>query len=96
MSSNEEITQRIIEALKAKMGIPKCPLCGNNSWKVEGGYIVLPLSPNPTQVIIGGTVYPIIPIFCGHCGNTQLINLLTLGFNSEDFKSMEFTENVRQ
>jgi hypothetical protein len=96
MLNNSEITQRIIDALKVKIGTPRCPLCGNNTWKVEASYIILPLSLNPSQLTASGSEYPMIPLYCGHCGNTHLINMLTLGFTSEDIKSMEYTEDGRK
>jgi hypothetical protein len=96
MLNNSEITRRVIEALKTKISNPKCPLCGYNTWKVDASYVILPLSPNPTQFTVGGKEYPMVPMYCGNCGNTHLINLLTLGFTSEDIKSMEYTENGRK
>jgi hypothetical protein len=96
MLKNSEITKRVIDALKVKISTPKCPLCGYNTWKVEASYIILPLSLDPTQSMVGGKEYPMIPMYCGHCGNTHLINLLTLGFTSEDIKSMVYTDDGRK
>lgn len=96
MSTNEEIQQRIIKALEDKIGVPKCPLCGKDAWSVGNSYIVISLSPHPSQVHMGGPVYPTIPVTCQHCGNTHLLNLLILGFKQEELDSLRFTEDARQ
>jgi len=35
-------------------------------------------------------------MYCGNCGNTHLINILALGFTSEDIESMEYAEDGRK
>ena len=96
MPSNQEIQQRIINALSAKAPAPPCPICKNNVWTVGDGYVVLPVSPHPTQIQMGGKVYPLVAVTCSNCGNTQLINLITLGFKPEDFQNLKVSENVEQ
>jgi len=92
MASNEEIVQRIIQKLSDKTGpMRPCSLCGHAAWTVGNQYVVVSLSPQPTQSRLGGPVYPTIGVICSHCGNTHLLNLLILGFSSEELKSMGFT-----
>jgi hypothetical protein len=87
--TNEEIIQRIFKKLNEKAGNPHpCPVCGHVAWKVDCLYATLPLSPNPLEISLAGRIQPLIPLICAHCGNTQLINLLILGFSQEDLKLM--------
>jgi len=94
MSTNEEIAKRIIAALEEKVGRRQisCPICGNKSWTVNNRYAVLTLSEDANQVTSGGDIMPLIPVNCTKCGNTQLINILVLGFKEEDFESLKFSE----
>ena len=93
MSSNEEIQKRIIDALERILGnrAIKCSICGNQSWEVGVDYVVLAASPHPTQTFFGGKVYPSVPIICKKCGNTHLINLMKLGFTTQDFDDMRYS-----
>ena len=98
MATDKEIQERIIKALEAKMGkaAPKCPICGHNHWSVGNRYVVLSVSKNPKQVTIGGENYPLIPLVCSNCGNTHLLNLLTLGFTSADWDSLRFSGDAEK
>ena len=96
MPSNQEITQRIIDYLSAKSPGPACPICQKNVWTVGDGYVVLPISPHPTEMHMGGKVYPLVAITCSNCGNTQLINLIKLGFKLEEFQDLRFSEDAKQ
>jgi hypothetical protein len=93
--SNEEIVQRVIQKLTEKTGgMHPCPVCGHAAWTVGNQYVVISLSPQPTEIHMGGPVYPTIAIICSNCGNTHLINMLILGFSQEELKSMGFTVDV--
>jgi len=92
--SAEDIQKRIIQALQNKLGPPRpCVMCGHIEWQVADKYIVLSASPNPSQVSIGGQVFPFITLICNNCGNTQFLNLLKLGFTTQDFESLRFTQD---
>ena len=93
MPTNEEIQNRIIEAIKKKTGnrVIDCPICGHKSWQIGVGYMTLGSAKHPTEQQMGGNMYPNIPMICNNCGNTRLINLLVLGFTEADFNSIRFT-----
>jgi hypothetical protein len=93
-SNQEEIKKRIIEALSIRAPHAICPVCKNTHWNVGDGYIVLSVSSHPTEVHMGGKVHPLVAITCSNCGNTQLINLIRLGFKPEDFQELVVSENV--
>lgn len=81
MEKNTEVQNRIISAIKEKTGgLKPCSLCGNSNWNVEPSYVVLPVTRDPRQFTIGEGHYPLMAIGCSKCGNTHLLNLLTLGF----------------
>lgn len=93
---NQQVRDRIIQALEAKIlgggGEPQaCTICGNRTWGI-GSFAPMTSALMPTQVRLGGQVYPFITIFCSNCGNTQLVNLLILGFSDEDLKTLVFAD----
>lgn len=93
--SNQEIIQRIIQKLTEKTGgMHPCPICGHATWQVGNLYAVLALSKHPTEIQLSGPVHPMIPLICSHCGNTHQINLLVLGFSTEELKSMGLTADA--
>jgi len=100
MPSNEEISNRIIEALSKKAPNSICPICKSKKWNVADGYIVLPVSPHPRELHLSGRVIPLVAVTCSNCGNTQLINLIKLGFKPEDFQDLRVdlkaSENAEQ
>lgn len=98
MPTNEDIANRIIAALQEKVGNRQivCPICANQKWSINMRYAVLPASQAPNQITLGKDALPFIPLTCSNCGNTHLINILTLGFKKEDLASLKFSteENV--
>jgi hypothetical protein len=91
---SEEIANRIIAKIVEKTGSPDvsiCPICRRNSWAI-GAYVQLPITADPRQAPFGGSTFPTVAVFCNTCGNTQLINLLVLGFTAEDFPSLARTD----
>jgi hypothetical protein len=94
MPTNEEIQKRIIDTIKAKVGKTLiCPLCGHNVWSIGDRYAVLSASEHPTELSLGGKIYPTIPITCAKCGNIHLINLKILGFTPEDWDSLRLSKD---
>lgn len=87
------VARRIIEKLSSKGQTRQCPLCGANSWTV-GQYVTLqtspqvPSLPNPFGFRPTAQNYPTVAVFCSNCGNTQLVNLLILGFDEDDLKAL--------
>jgi hypothetical protein len=68
-------------------------MCGKTEWQIGAGYAVIGASQSPGDVNIAGKVYPLIPLVCMNCGNTQLINILRLGFKKEEFESLKFVKD---
>jgi hypothetical protein len=96
VTDKEEITQRIIKRLTEKTGRARpCAVCGHESWTVEQHFIQLSVTDNPLAVTLGGSGFPLQPIICQHCGNTQLINLLILGFSLEELKTLTYPNDQK-
>jgi hypothetical protein len=74
---------RTIEYLQRKwLGNP-CPMCRVSSWNVQGSVYQL-LQFNPSALVVGGPVVPVIPVVCNNCGNTVLVNAITAGLLPPD------------
>ena len=72
-------TQQIIQHLSAKWGNNKpCPMCGGGPWTVQDRTFQL-MEFNEVGMVVGGAVFPVVPIMCGNCGNTILINAMLSG-----------------
>ena len=94
MATEKEIQERIIKAINAKMDKkPTCPMCGYNIWTIASGYVVASASKHPTTVGTAKNVFPMVPMICSNCGNTQLFNLAILGFTPNDWDSLRFGED---
>lgn len=89
MASKKEIGDRILAVLRKKMehGVG-CPLCGKATWLLNADFISLPVTNSPRELQLGGEILPLVPITCTTCGNTQMLNLLVLGFS--DLDSLRF------
>lgn len=96
MPTNEELVKRIIAAIEEKTADREvaCPVCGSMSWEVASHFVALPGSQKATRWRPRLGVFPLIPLMCAKCGNTQFINLLGLGFKKEEVESLEFNEDV--
>lgn len=90
MATRDEVLQRIIDVYRSRVGGEGfvCPLCKQNSWNL-GFYVPLSVSDSPKQVQLGGRILPLAALSCNNCGNTHLINLLTLGFSLDDLTAMD-------
>jgi hypothetical protein len=67
--------EEIIDFLKLKWGDDaRCPYCGDSKWQV-GGHMEIPM--------LEGTVLPVVPVMCGNCANTTLVNILALRAQSD-------------
>jgi hypothetical protein len=71
---------RLIAYLREKWGKSRrCPMCDVSAWSVYDHAYQLDeynhglLAPGFAS---GGRVLPVVPIICGNCGNTVLINAL--------------------
>ena len=93
MATEKESADKIIAALNSRVGPPKpCVICGNNSWLVNARFARIPATRNANNAEIGTHGYPFTMIVCGHCGNTHLINLLVLGFTTEQINELAWED----
>lgn len=73
--------QRAIEWLgKHWTGPKQCPICGSSGWNVNGVSEIRNFSGG--NLVLGGPnagVTPVVPVMCGTCGYTFLINALVSG-----------------
>lgn len=54
-----------------------CPFHGPTNWTVGDMIMTLPFTGG--GVTLGGPTYPLIPVTCGQCGYTVLINAIVAG-----------------
>jgi len=74
----EEVRSEIWDALNKRRRLP-CPLCETNDWTLADGFLPLALQEDFYTHRVGGPALPCVALVCNHCGNTHLINLLTIG-----------------
>ena len=75
-----EIQGQISSAIAGKQVAGRCPLCGNQRWTLANGFVYVTLQPDFGGVYVGGTGgLPSVALVCTNCGNTHLLNLVTLG-----------------
>jgi hypothetical protein len=65
--------QKIQRWIEDKWRHADCPVCASNGWQVGGNLAEL-RNFNDGDMVVGGPVYPILPIFCSNCGYALLIN----------------------
>ncbi len=71
-------SQKVIEFLNEKWNDRTCPMCGEGNWNVQDHVFQLIVFSEGTM-IVGGPVVPLIPVSCGNCGNTVLVNAIIAG-----------------
>lgn len=75
-----DLRGQITSAIASKNVTGRCPLCGNLKWTLVDGFVYLTLQQDFAGVYIGGSGgLPSVAIVCTNCGNTHLLNLVTLG-----------------
>lgn len=86
MRLTRETKKRILAAIKQRVpDAGACPLCRSPHWTLAEGLVFLVLQEQPAgqepavPVSLGGSGLPCAAIICTNCGNTHLLNLLTLG-----------------
>jgi len=77
MLSPEQIS-RLTEHINTKWARKECRQCGSNSWAVEG-FVLLSISDQPGQLVLGGPSLPTVSLVCNICGNTVLVNAIVAG-----------------
>ena len=70
--------QKLIEYLKEKWQGAACPMCRQSKWMVKEKVFEL-REFSEGNLLVGGSVMPILPVICANCGNTILVNAITGG-----------------
>lgn len=82
-----EFSNAIIQAFDKIAGrSATCPLCHNQQFTVGDGFALIELYGSYPTFLMGGKTDKGIPcaaLVCTKCGNTFLINLITLGFGKD-------------
>jgi hypothetical protein len=83
MAFTRDQKQKIGDAILAKRAQDAppitCPVCQTSHWNIGDGFVRLVLQNEPTKIMLSGPSYPLVPLLCVNCGNTQLLNAFTLG-----------------
>jgi hypothetical protein len=84
----EQNKQAIVNALTARVAQLKCPICGNASLTLGGGFFAHDLQHDLSKRQMGGMNIPTVPIICSHCGYVMEFAAGTLGLlpKSDDKK----------
>jgi len=69
---------KAISYLQNKWGSRPCPMCGKGPWNVQDSTYQL-TEYNEGGLVVGGPVIPVIPVTCGNCGHTVLVNAILSG-----------------
>lgn len=83
-----KIDQDRLNKYMNKIHATTCPLCGNGQWTFNDTIFQLP-EFDTKGLIVGGVVFPVIPLTCDNCGNTYFINVLSAGLMDKPKNSEE-------
>ena len=75
----ESFQDRIIKALRARIGDAICPMCRRSDWAVQDGVFRFKVHIKTEHGESWGDALPSAALVCNICGNTQFINLLLFG-----------------
>jgi len=79
MRLDSEGRKRILAFLQERSPRPGlCPLCQKQAWNLENEIWEL-REFNMGNLIVGGQVFPVVPLICTNCGNTLFINAVLSG-----------------
>jgi hypothetical protein len=71
-------TNKFIAFIGQKWGGRSCPMCGTGPWNVQDR--VFQLSEfHDGNMVIGGPLIPVVPVTCGNCGYTVVVNAILSG-----------------
>ena len=81
MAFTQEQAKAVMDALSPRTRGRPCPLCGGTAgWSVnDAGLVMLGLQDQAGVVNIGGPAMPCVALTCNNCGDTHLLNVLSLG-----------------
>ncbi len=71
-------TEKFIAFIGEKWGGRPCPMCSKGPWSVQGS--VFQLSEfHQGSIVVGGPLIPVVPVTCGNCGYTVIVNAILSG-----------------
>lgn len=76
---NKEDAAKVLAHLSDKWQGRPCPMCQSGEWSVQSKIFELREYRGGSFVVGGVPILPVVPITCGNCGNTLLINAIKLG-----------------
>lgn len=59
-----------------------CPICSDSRWTVSPDLIAPPLL-RPRAIMFGGTLYPLVQLFCQNCGHAHFFSAVLMGLFPE-------------
>jgi hypothetical protein len=71
-------TDAVIAFLNSKWGNRSCPMCSKGPWSVQDRVFQLN-EFHQGNLVVGGPLIPVIPVSCGNCGHTVLVNAIIAG-----------------
>jgi hypothetical protein len=71
-------TDAVIAFLNSKWGNRSCPMCNKGPWSVQDRVFQLN-EFHQGNLVVGGPLIPVIPVSCGNCGHTVLVNAIIAG-----------------
>lgn len=73
-------SKQLIEYLNEKWKGKGCPMCDENQWAISDKAMEI-REFHGGNLVVGqnSSIQPVIPINCGNCGNTMLVNGLIAG-----------------
>ena len=67
---------------KAVPMLPPCVLCGETSWQLDTDFAAVEASADKRNIkssMERESLFPLMTLICGNCGNTHFINLRIIG-----------------
>lgn len=75
--------ERLLQVINEKWSNKQCPMCGKNNWTFNGDIFTMLEVTENKMLNLGGKMLPLTPMVCNECGNTILINPLTINCAEE-------------
>ncbi len=69
---------KVLEFLKEKWGGRTCPMCSKGPLAINPKTFQL-TEFNEGSLVIGGPVFPVIPVSCENCGHMILVSAIKVG-----------------
>lgn len=88
MKLTEQQYQKVLQAVREKWKPPaQCPVCRSNNWDVSREVYELREFQHGSIVLGATALVPLVPVTCGVCGNTVLLNALVIGLDLKEAPS---------